>query len=205
MTGTLRVRRATVEDLDRLRTLWSSAHLPVSDLEPRLTEFQIAEAVDGKIVASIGLEVSGTQGRLHNEAFGDFTDTDAAQELLWKRLQTLATNHGVLRVWTKEKSPFWQHVGLKPAAADELKKLPSAWNATDPGWLTLQLKNEEVINAAEREMTLFMDAQRKNAQQTVQSMKAVKTMATFIGILLTIAAFAAAFYLIMKRAELMRH
>ncbi|HXT12409.1 MAG TPA: hypothetical protein VN873_12670 [Candidatus Angelobacter sp.] len=204
MTGsTLSVRRANVEDLNDLRALWNSARLPGPELEPRLTEFQVAEDTEGKITGSIGFEISGSQGRLHSDVFADAAIADTARDLLWKRIQTLATNHGVLRVWTKEHTSFWARLGFKPAGAEELKKLPESWKPSDPGWLTLQLKNEAVIDAAEREMAMFMSAQKKQTERTVQSMKTVKTLATVLAILFFMAALAGVFYLAMKRSQFM--
>ena len=115
--STLRVRRATVEDLDKLRPLWTSMHLPVAELEPRLTEFQVIEDGEGKIAGAIGFRIGATQGQLHSEGYSDFGVADSARELLWTRIQTLATNHGVLRLWTRDKTPFWDRLGFK--AADE--------------------------------------------------------------------------------------
>jgi hypothetical protein len=89
MTATaLRVRRATLEDLDRLRALWESMRLPTAMLEPRLTEFQVVVDPEEKVVGCIGFQISASQGYLHHEGFTDFGVADAARELLWKRIQT---------------------------------------------------------------------------------------------------------------------
>ncbi len=201
--STLRVRRATIEDLGMLRPMWDSMHLPVAELEPRLTEFQVVEDSDGKIVGGIGLQVGGNQGRLHNEGFTDFGLADAARELLWKRIQTLATNHGILRVWMQEIAPFWLRLGFKPPQPEELKKLPSNWNTEDARWFTLQLKNEEAIHAVEKELTMFMTAQKRDSLRTLEQMRTAKTLATILAVILALFAFGAAFFLLMKRPELL--
>src|SRR5258708_3287830 len=120
MTATLRVRRATVEDLDMLRSLWASMHLPIAELEPRLTEFQVVENAEGKIVGGIGFQIGANHGGLHSEGFTDFAVAEAGRDLLWKRAQTLSANHGILRLWMQEESPFWARLGLKPASAEEM-------------------------------------------------------------------------------------
>ena len=201
--STLRVRRATVEDLEKLRPLWNSMHLPVDDLERRLTEFQVVEDAEGKIAGAIGFQIGSTQGRLHSESFTDFGVADAARDLLWNRIQTLATNHGVLRLWMQEKTPFWTRLGFKPAEAEELKKLPANWNAENAAWLTLQLKNEAVINAAEQELAMFMSAQKQNMDRTLQQVRTMKMLATIVAILFALLAFGAAFYLVIKRPDLL--
>src|SRR5580765_4889496 len=125
--STLRVRRATVEDLPMLRPLWDSMRLPVAELEPRLTEFQVVEDADGKIVGGVGFQVSGNQGLLHHEGFTDFGMADTGRELLWKRIQTLATNHGIFRLWMQESAPFWIRLGFKPPLPEDSKRFPASW------------------------------------------------------------------------------
>src|SRR5215469_1675945 len=153
--STLRVRRATVEDLETLRPMWASMKLPVAELERRLTEFQVVENAEGKVLGGIGLQMAGSSGRLHSEGFTDFAIADQGRELLWNRIQTLAANHGVLRLWSRECVPFWSGLGFKKADAEALKKLPPGWNTDDPSWFTLQLKDEAAIASVEKELAMF--------------------------------------------------
>jgi N-acetylglutamate synthase-like GNAT family acetyltransferase len=204
MSGTtLRVRRANVEDLDMLRPLWESMHLPGAALEPRLTEFQLVENAEGHIVGGIGFQVGTNHGHLHNEGFTDFGIADAARDLLWKRIQTLATNHGILRLWTRENSTFWKNLGFKPASEEELKRLPAEWNTEGPPWFTFQLKDEAAIGAVERELAMFMSAQKQQSQRTMDQVRVLKTLALVVAIIFSIIAFGAAFYLLLKRPDLL--
>jgi hypothetical protein len=201
--STLRVRRATVEDLAMLRPLWESMRLPVAELEPRLTEFQLVQHEDGKIVGGIGFQVSGNQGRLHNEGFTDFGMADAGRELLWKRIQTLATNHGIFRLWMQESAPFWIRLGFKPPLPEDLKKLPADWNTEGATWLTLQLKNEAAIHAVEKELAMFMSAQKQHSQRTLDQMRTLKKLVTILAILFALFALFAALLLLIKRPDLL--
>jgi N-acetylglutamate synthase-like GNAT family acetyltransferase len=202
--STLRVRRATVDDLDTLRPLWTSMRLPVADLEPRLTEFQIVENAEGKVVGGVGLEIGQRAGRLHSEGFTDFAVADASREMLWARIQTLASNHGMLRLWAKESTPFWNRMGFKPADAETLKKLPAAWQTEDATWFTLQLKDEAVIASMEKELAMFMAAEKQHSQRVFQQARTMKTFATLIAVLLAAFALGAAVYVLMKKPELLR-
>jgi N-acetylglutamate synthase-like GNAT family acetyltransferase len=201
--STLRVRRATVEDLEKLRPLWTAMHLPVAALEPRLTEFQIVEDTEGKILGAIGLQIGANHGRMHSEAFSDFGVADAARELLWARIQTLATNHGILRLWTTESTPFWSKLGFKTASAEGLKRLPANWQAEGALWSTLQLKNEAVINAVEQELAMFRGAQKQQSERVLQQVRTLKTLATIVAVIFALLAFAAALYLVLKRPDLL--
>ena len=201
--STLRVRRATVEDLVMLRALWESMRLPVADLEPRLTEFQVVEDAEGKIVGAIGFQIGGHHGQLHHEGFTDFGLADTARELLWNRLQTLSSNHGILRLWTRENTPFWKRLGFLPATEEDLNKLPANWDAEGAAWLTLQLKDEAAISAVEKELTMFMSAQKQQSDRVMQQLRALKMLALIVAILFAIIAFGAAFFLLLKRPDLL--
>jgi len=120
--GPYRIRRATVEDLGPLRSLWQTLNLPVGELEKRVTEFQVAEAPDGQVLGAVGLQILQGQGLIHSEVFSDFALAEPLRPLLWERLQAVATNHGLVRLWTREAAPFWSHCGLLPAAPEALAR-----------------------------------------------------------------------------------
>ena len=199
----LRVRRATIEDLEALRPLWTSMHLPAAELEPRLTEFQVVENAEGKLMGGIGFQFGERNGRLHSEAFTDFAIADTARELLWNRIQTLASNHGILRVWTTEKTPFWSRLGFKPADEEALKKLPEAWRTPETSWLTLQLKDEAAIASVEKELAMFMAAEKRSSDRVFQQAKVVKTLATALALLLAVFVLGAVVYMILKKPSLL--
>jgi len=201
--ATMRVRRATIEDLGALRPMWEAMHLPSVTLEPRLTEFQIVENPDGQVVGGIGFQIAGHQGHLHNEAFTDFGIADASRDLLWKRIQTLAANHGILRVWMRESTPFWAQLGFKVATEEDLQRLPAAWNTEGPPWFTLQLKDEVAISAVEKELAMFMTASKRHSERTMEQLRVLKTTALVVAIIFSLIAFGAAFYLLLKRPDLL--
>ncbi len=111
---TLRIRRATVDDSAALKIIWESMRLPAEELEKRLTEFQVVENSGGEVVGAIGVQFSDQHALLHSEGYSDFGIADAARQLFWERIQTLAANHGVFRIWTQERSPFWKSFGFQP-------------------------------------------------------------------------------------------
>src|SRR3974390_2537241 len=143
----LKIRRANVDDLPALKSLWRAARLPAEQQENRLTEFQVVES-GGQIAGAAGVQIIRQHARLHSEDYVDFSVADAARELFWQRLQTIAANHGVFRVWTQETSPFWTRWGFHPANDEALKRLPEEWKNLEGCWLTLALKDEDTINAA---------------------------------------------------------
>ena len=187
----LNVRRATVDDLPALRSLWLNAQLPADDLESRLTEFHVVEQ-GGEFAGALGVQVVRQHARLHSEDYSDFAVADPARQLFWERIQKLAANLGVFRVWTQETSPFWTHWGFQPASAETLARLPEEWKNLEGRWLTLELKNEEVINQVlQSQLSGLMDTEK---QQTAR----VASQARMLNLIIVSALFliAAIFFVI---------
>src|SRR6059036_3640821 len=139
-TSKLQVRRATIEDVPKLVLLWQREDLPWAELEKRFKEFQVVEAADGELVAALGLEIAGVQGRVHSEVFAQAEQADALRDLLWERAQMLAKNHGLVGLWTQLSTPFWNHSGFRHAATDVVTQLPPAFSGRAQPWQFLQLR-----------------------------------------------------------------
>jgi hypothetical protein len=94
-----RARRATVEDLPQLISLWQLEQLPAASLEKRFKEFQVVSDAAGQVVGTIGLQVNGGQGVLHGESVANGNhwqvltlrtpDANAAIEREFARMQAL--------------------------------------------------------------------------------------------------------------------
>ena len=176
----LHIRRATVDDLPALQSLWQAAHLPADELEGRLTEFQVVEA-GGVFAGALGLQILRQHARLHAEDYADFSVADPARELFWDRIQNLAANHGVFRIWTQETSPFWTRWGFQPAGAETLARLPDEWKNLEGRWLTLELKNEDAINdALKNRFGDFMDAEKKQTARVAGQARTLRAIFTVI-------------------------
>ena len=194
----LRVRRATVDDLGVLRPIWQSMRLNAEELEPRLTEFQIVTDAAGTVLGGIGFQISERYANLHSEAFSDFAIADAARPLLWDRMKALALNHGIVRLWTSENAPFWKQSGFMPAEPDVLKKLPAQWSAQGGEWLTAPLKDEVTIVSMEKELALFMEAEKRRTARAFSQAQTMKKIATVVAFIFALFVGAAVMFLIRK-------
>ena len=205
----LKARRATVDDLPALKSLWLAAQLPADALESRLTEFQVVEN-HGEFAGAVGVQIVRTAALLHSEDYADFAVADAARELFWERIQTLAANHGVFRVWTQETSPFWRHWGFQMANAEILERLPDEWKNLEGcpgaperskgGWLTLELKNEDAINAAlGNEFSNFMESEKEKTNRVAANAKKITLLITITGFTVGLIGIAVAAYLFIHR------
>jgi hypothetical protein len=190
-----------VDDRAALKTIWASMRLPADELEKRLTEFQVVENAGGEVVGALGFQILRQHALLHNESYSDFAVADAARELFWDRLQKLAANHGVFRVWTQERSPFWKSFDFRPPAAEVLARLPQEWeNEFTGGWLTLQLKNEAVISAAlEKQFAPFMTGEKLETEKISEKAKTINTIITVAGFAIGILGIGIAIYLFIHR------
>ena len=97
----VQVRRATIEDLAKLTELWQQEGLPAEEFARRFQEFQVVELAGESMLGAVGLKVAGTEGWLHSEVFGAPEFGDLVREQIWERVQIVAKNHGLVRVWTQ--------------------------------------------------------------------------------------------------------
>lgn len=195
----LRIRRATTDDFRSLQALWHSMRFPAEELEKRLTEFQVVETAAGQLAGAIGLQVSGRHALLHSEGYTDFSVADAARELFWERIQTIAAHHGVLRLWTQETSPFWGRWGLQPATPEILERLPAEWNPFEGKWLTIQLKDEAALAALEKELAAFRETGKKRTAETLDQARTLTTTITVIGFAVAAVLIGIALFLFVRR------
>lgn len=136
-------RRATLDDLPALRSLWEAERLDAVALERRLTEFQVACDAEGLVVGAIGMQRHEQQGLLHSEVFSDFGLADTLRQVLWERIRTVGRNHATARLWTRETSLFWRSVGFDPATEEQLAKFPAALGAEADGQLlTVKVRDD---------------------------------------------------------------
>jgi len=199
-----RVRRATLDDIGQLTSLWQSMHMPADDLARRITEFQVAETSEGNLVGAVALQLLERQGRLHSEAFTDFSLADVLRPRLWERLQSVATNNGLVRLWTQEQAPFWSHCGLSKPDPESLEKLPTAWRTLQGQWLTLKLKEDiEEVLSADKEFAVFMESERQRTERAFQQAKVLKFIAMLLAIAVLLLVMAGAFLVIRRNPALL--
>jgi N-acetylglutamate synthase-like GNAT family acetyltransferase len=180
------VRRGTVDDLQQLVPLWESVRSTEPGLERRVTEFQVIEDGDGRLLGILGLETAGRQGKLHTEAFVDFSQADQLRELLWARTQSVAHNHGVTRIWTAETAPFWTHNGFQAANGETLAKIPPAWGQFHSHWLTIQLRDEVAVESS---LDRDFERLRQEARRETQRAQRLSRILNWIILIVVIALF----------------
>lgn len=193
-----RVRRATLDDVGQLMAFWQSMQYPAENLAKRVTEFQVAEDANGKLLGGVGLQIAERQGLIHSEAFGDFSLAEQLRPLLWDRLNSVATNHGLLRIWTQEQAPFWHHCGLVKADEEALQKLPMLWRGPTSGWLTLKLKDDvETVLSLDKEFALFMESEKQRTSRVFQQARTLKILMTLValGLLIAVVVWAAGIFM----------
>lgn len=177
------VRRATINDLAILRTIWREERFAVGELERRFTEFQVVESSDGQVIGALALQIHGNQGHIHSEAIALPEHTQALRDVLWDRLKKVAGNHGLIRLWTSAAHPHWTSAEFRPPTETEQGKRPPQFGNVLEGWLVLQLKEESVQAVSlEQELALFREVQKAEAeafQVHARKMKYAITTAAF--------------------------
>jgi len=174
------VRRATVEDLPQLIALWKQEDLPWQQLEKRFKEFQVVEG-EGKVLGLLGLDVTGLEGHVHSEAFARPELADRLRDQLWERMQVVAKNHGLIRIWSQFSTPFWNHCGFQSASAAMLEKIPPAFAGTSGLWRFMQLRDDAVLPASvEKEFAMFREMEKAETEKLFQKAKVLKLVAGLI-------------------------
>jgi N-acetylglutamate synthase-like GNAT family acetyltransferase len=191
-----------VDDLPALKALWLAAQFPAAELENRLTEFHIVES-SGQFAGALAVQIVRQHARLHSEDYTDFSVADAARALFWERIQKLAANLGVFRVWTQETSPFWRHWGFQLANSEALARLPDEWKGLEGHWLTLELKNETAINTVlQNQLAGFMDAEKQQTARVAEQARRLRLIITIVLLIFAVICFAGAVFLLLRRARM---
>ena len=185
----LTTRRATVEDLPQLISLWKLEQLPTDVLEKRFTEFQVVSDDTGQVLAAIGIQISGAQGLLHAEAIARPEMGNELRQLLWKRLQVIIQNHALEKLWTENDVAFWREAGFEPALAEQMASIPAAFKNENNDWRVKTLRAADANAALERELAQLRTLQQEEAarmQARVQWAKRLALGLTVIVFLLVV-------------------
>jgi hypothetical protein len=175
--------------------------LPADELDKQFTDFQVAEDESGKLAAAIGLQIEGSDGRIHSESFADFALSDVLRPLLWERLQVVARNHGLFRLWTEESAPWWKKgAGFSIPSDDVLQKFPANFGSAQAPWLALRIREEGADPALlEKEIAMFKEAERLRREKLLFRGRVLRVIGTLISALLLIFALGVLYYVLKNR------
>ncbi len=201
------MRRATTDDLAQLISLWQSAHLSAQELDKRFTEFQVVENSEGKLLGAIALQLSGSDGKIHSEAYTDFGLTDQLRPLLWDRLRSVANNHGLFRLWTDEPAPFWKkECGFTEASPEIRGRIPAHLATGKSTPLVLQLKEDRADpTSLDAEFALFKAEEKERTEKMFQQARMFKGIAWVLAITLFVFVAIGVIYLLRYRSSLPPH
>jgi len=201
-TPNQQIRRATVEDVQKLVPLWQQENLPWQDLEKRFKEFQVVEG-GGELLGAVGLQIAGSEGRLHSEVFTHHEQADALREKLWERSKIVAANFGLVRLWTQLTTPFWSQSGFQYAPAELLSKLPAAFSADPQPWKFVQLRPESASPLSiDKEFAMFREAEKERTDQIFRQARILKIIAVIIalGVFVLVGIWAFVFFKMQSRS-----
>jgi hypothetical protein len=183
MTEKLSARRATVDDLPQLVSLWRAEQWPAEALEKRLPEFQVVCDEAGRLVAALGVQLSGTQALLHSESIARAELSDTVRELLWNRVEVIVRNNGLERLWTQLPFTFWKEKGFEPVPPDGLASLPAAFPPLEKPWFAKTLRAALANATLDKEWAHLKALQQQEAERMkarVQWMKRAALIVTVI-------------------------
>ena len=172
--GAIHLRRATIEDLPRLQALWRTALLPDHALKRELTEFQLVEGGDGRLIGAVGIQLLGQDARIYNEVWSHPESEQVAKAQLWNWLVKLIQSHGIHRVWTQEKSGYWQECGFVEPTESQVQMLPKAWRQFRGSWRFFTFYDERAEEIIAREIDYCQTVHEDDLKQTKQWSQSLK-------------------------------
>lgn len=180
-TPNMQARRATIEDLPKLMSLWQQESLPAEEMGKRLQEFQVIEGAGGEILGALGFQIAGQEARLHSEAFLRPEEADVARAKLWERVQMVSKNHGLARLWTQQDAPFWSQIGFQSSPTELAAKLPAPFAGQPQPWAHIQLRAEAAgVPSIDQEFAIFKEMQRAETQRVFRQAKVMKIVAAVV-------------------------
>lgn len=202
----LSARRATVEDLPALQALWQQADLPWMELERFATEFQVVPAeVPGVLLAAIGLLVEGNDALLHTEAVADPELADELRVTLWNRVQIVARNQGVQRIWTQEDADYWRASGFSKPSPAMLGAATATFVDKSAEWQVFELLDpDKAKHMVDEQMAIWEAARAQEAEELQEKIRRFRTFAFGLAGLVTLGALGIFFYVILRHPEILR-
>lgn len=186
-------------DLNELRAVWRAAGVYSLELEKRFTEFQIVFDAGEAIVAAFGIDVRLRDGHIHSVALAPGAAAREIRELIWQRVQALAENRGLTRLWSADHQ-FWREQGFVQPDEKTLRRGAELFEATMERRLTLRLREEEDLQRlAEAQFELFHQSAVAEREHILNRGRLYRNIAIGIAGLVVFGGLVAAAVFIMSR------
>jgi N-acetylglutamate synthase-like GNAT family acetyltransferase len=200
-------RRATIDDLPALEALWQRMELPWQQLEQYLTEFQVVPAEDGSLRAAIGMLVEGQEALMHTEAIPESEpEPDELRAALWKRLQVVARNQGVVRIWTQEDAPYWVASGFQPPEPSVRSEAKASFVGQDGDWHIFPLSDpNRTSKILQEQMAIWQATREQESSDFMGTIRNVRTGAFMIAGTIIALLFGMAIYIFSKKPDILNH
>lgn len=205
-TPALNARRATIEDLPALQALWQQAGLPWIELERFVTEFQVVPAEgEGLLLAALGLLVEGNDALLHTEAVADPELADELRATLWHRVQIVARNQGVQRIWTQEDADYWRDSGFSKPSPAMVAETAATFVDKSAEWQVFELIDpDKAKHLVDEQMAIWEAARAQEAEELQDKIRSFRTFAFALAGVVTLAALGMFLYIVMRHPEILQ-
>ena len=197
----VRARRATVDALPGLHALWQRVGLPWDQLERFVTEFILVPNDDGLPLAAIGLQADGDQGLVHSEAILPGQDESLLRAALWQRLQIIARNQGIARLWTLEDAGFWTST-FQPAPTSDAASLKASFADPTASWWIYVLRDPaRAQRLLDERMALWEAHRQSDASQFSETISRIRQGAFLIAGFVIVMMMGMVVYLVVRRPD----
>lgn len=202
----LSARRATVEDLPALQALWQIGGLPADELEKFLTEFQVVPGEgEGVLLGAIGLMVEGNDALLHSEALAPGDEGDEIRAALWRRLQIVARNQGIHRLWTQEDADYWRTGGFVAAPVETVAAATAAFVHKTATWMVCELidpaKAKQLVT---EQMAIWHATRAQEADELQNKIRAFRNASILIAAIVVVLMIGMVVFVLRQRPEILQ-
>jgi hypothetical protein len=121
--------------------------------------------------------------------------------VLWQRLQVVAKNHGLFRLWTEEAAAWWKEgAGFAAATAEALQRLPESYGPPQAAWLTLRLRDETLDPALlDKTLAMYREAEKGRRETFMRRGRILTLIGTVLAALFFLIAMSLLFYVMKHR------
>jgi hypothetical protein len=111
---------------------------------------------------------------------------DEARDLLWKRIQMMARNHSLDRIWTRLNAPFWRNLGFRLATADEAEAIPEAFGEPAGIHLLPLRQGDASADAIEKQFAMLRALNERESEQLQRRVGVIKKLAIALTIMVSL-------------------
>ena len=160
---------------------------------------------EGVLLGAIGLMVEGNDALLHSEALAPGDEGDEIRAALWRRLQIVARNQGIHRLWTQEDADYWRTGGFGAAPAETVSAATAAFVDKTSTWLVCDLidpaKAKQLVT---EQMAIWHATRTQEADELQGKIRAFRNASLLVAAVVVVLMIGMVVFVLRQRPEILQ-